>query len=58
MMTGKKGKFTPEEKQAKKVEALKQKKAWVDVNNGGYTRIYPVQQNSDQQLIYESLIKF
>ena len=26
MMTGKKGKFTPEEKQAKKVEALKQKK--------------------------------
>ena len=42
MMTGKKGKLTPEEKEAKKVEALKQKRAWADEHLGGFTRIFPL----------------
>lgn len=53
MLTGKKGKLTPEEKQAKKLQALKEKKAWVDQNMGGYTRIYPLQEDDSQQKIYE-----
>lgn len=42
MMTGKKEKLTQLEKECRKLEVLKEKKAWVDENMGGFTRIYPL----------------
>jgi hypothetical protein len=57
MMTGKKVKLTPEEKEERRREAVRDRDAYIEQHLGGFTKIYPLPSENSRQSVYEELIK-
>jgi hypothetical protein len=57
MMTGKKNKLTPEEREERRKECVRQRDQYFASNLGGFTQIYPLPADNPRQVVYERLLQ-
>lgn len=56
-MTGKKYKYTAEEKEQKRTDSIRERDEYISCHLGGFTQIFPLDKEHPRQIVYEKLLQ-